>query len=154
MSRDVANMIWELAKNDRNLQGLQLKKMFYQKMRLDEEKIREELKVVIAEKIKTTIQPLNASLVLTGDRNSWGNQHYTGMIGGTATLKKTSETVVKDKFEYLDGCVWKISNSETQFLIESVIIPMDLNWSIKEPGCQNNIIVSWKHWKDARDNEC
>lgn len=151
MSKDVANLIWQLAKSDKSLQGLALKEMFHKKIEFDEEMIRERLKYLIAEKIKGTIQPLNSSLILSGEKdNRW---NYPMIIGGTAKVSKTTDTVAQSKTDYIDkqGYVWKITNDETKFLIESAILPMDLIWEIKDPGFQNNnICVSWKHWRDGR----
>jgi len=147
MSKDVANLIWQLAKNDKTLEGLALMEMFHKKVCLDVEKIRVQLKGYIAEKIKTTLQPLHSTLMLS-DINNGAKKNQ--ILGGLAMIQQLKGPI-ESSFCYttIAGNVYLITNDETKFLIESIIPCLDLKWSIKDPGFENNIVVSWKHWNDV-----
>ena len=70
MSKDVATLIWELAKFDKELEGLELKKMFEKKISLDSTEIANKLKQIVSNKIKTSIQPLYSEVRLSNNKEN------------------------------------------------------------------------------------
>ena len=79
MSKDIASIIFDLIKNDRTLEGLELKEMYKRKIKNDAEDLRTALKDLIADRIKTSYQPLNNKLELCDDM----------ILGGTPRENRT-----------------------------------------------------------------
>lgn len=149
MSKDVATLIWEMAKADKSLDGLSLREMYRRKVNLDGDELRTKLKTIVANQIKTELQPYKAEVTLTD------NQLTKGYIfGGIAHGCKTTavfENGVLPPFAYknTDGTSYTVvTNLESQFLIEYAIIPLGLKWRVMAPGVNNSIIISWKHWSE------
>lgn len=75
------------------------------------------------------------------------------IIGAMArcNTKNIVGLVAQPSFSYKDsGNYIIVTNVESQFLIEYAIVPLDLKWRLINPGINNNIIVSWQHWKDLK----
>ncbi len=147
--KDVATIIWRLAKEDKSFDGLTLKEMFRKKCELDADELREKLRDIVANHIKTQRQPNYAELVLSNDDK---NPNY--IFGGRGDVKIcTCSSRFPDykagPFSYhlaLQDWVEVVSES-TKYLIESAIIPLDLKWRIHAPAGFCSVIVSWKHWQ-------
>jgi hypothetical protein len=140
MAKDVATYIWELAKADKNLDGLTLKQLFKKKLEIDRDELREKLRDLVAQKIKSERQ---IRCELTLDDNMIFGGFCVARLHGSHEVKPKSTGFVQD---FADGRWLEVSNPETKTLIEYAILPLQLKWSIM-PG-SNQITISWAHWKN------
>jgi len=144
MANDVAKLIWDMAKNDKTLDGLSLKQMFKHKVNIDADELKKRLKVIVEEQIKTEIQPCKSEITLSSDTTK-----TRFIFGATAcAVRRTASTgnPIPGKYIFvLDnaGSYLEVTNMETRMLIDSAIIPLDLKWKL---DLSNMVIVSWKHW--------
>jgi hypothetical protein len=145
-----------MAKADKSLDGLSLREMYRRKVNLDGDELRTKLKTIVANQIKTELQPYKAELTLTDNQVTKGSNY---IFGGIAHGCKTTPIIVPivengaaaPPFSYknTDATTYTvITNPESQFLIEYAIIPLGLKWRVMAPGVNNSIIISWKHWSD------
>ena len=146
--KDVATLIWEIAKADKTMDGLTLKEMFHKKVQLDQEDLRLKLKEIVARQIRKEPQPYKAEIALSSDP-----KHDNYIFGGMAQIRSQSArpVVCSEKFIYRthQAPEWiEVTNIETQMLIDAAVIPLGLKWKIQSPNFNNVMVVSWKHWHD------
>lgn len=148
MAKDVAKLIYEIAINDRSLEGITLKEMFKRKIVHDAMDIRKKLEDIIATRIKTSFQPINCSIKLNSNMILGGSIDYVRVTQNpqgrlNPKIKNDKYTCIKDS-----GYVYHtITKDETKYLIDYAIVPLDLTWttSYNKDGMYN-IVVSWDHW--------
>lgn len=132
MAHDVAKLIWEMAKEDKSMDGRELKDLFLKKIVMDATDLKKKLKSLVEQQIKSEMQPFNTELTL----------NKTAIFGGTAN--RVVHRGELGKYTYMvNNDVYYINNLETQMLIDAAIVPLDLKWKL---DYNNNVVVSWKHW--------
>lgn len=149
--RNLAKMIWDIAKADKDLDGLALRDMYKKKIRIDADEQREKLKGLVADHIQKNYQPVKNKMVLTNDM----------IIGGTANKEthKIRDGMTQEQRERLDNSIYaykssnfdyaEVTNRESRNLIKYAIIPLDLKWKLQTPhNWSSNIEISWDHWPE------
>lgn len=153
MSKDVATLIWEMAKADKSLDGLSLREMYRRKVNIDGDELRTKLKTIVANQIKTELQPYKSELTLTDNQLTKGSNYIFGGIAhgckSVTPLPVDNGAIPPFSYKNPDGLTYSVvTNPESQFLIEYAIIPLGLKWRVMAPGVNNSIIISWKHWSE------
>ena len=145
--KDVATIIWEMAKADKSFDGLSLKAMYRKKADHDADDLRLALKQIVSTHIQKEKQPFNAQLTLADESD--GESKYHKIFGGRAACKmyRNRPVNVSEQYCYADGSDWyEVTNPQTRMLIDAAIIPLDLKWKLYAPPHANNLVVSWSHW--------
>lgn len=143
MSKDVAHMIWELAKKDSAFDGLTLKQMYSKRLAMDKNEIKKKLFNLVSNHIQNE-KPLKTFIILDPSHE---------IIGSSTTTKRhllrDSRFITNHMFVYEhEGVVIEVTNPESKFLIEYGIIQLDLKWKVtKQNEDHNSMIISWDHWK-------
>lgn len=143
MAKDVANIIWEMAKNDRDYDGLKLKELYLKKMRNDCEDLRKTLSAIVEKNIKTKKQPhfSEVTLCVSGIENAISGGHASTKPS-VATAYGVSDLVYK-RFE----AYGEVTNVDTIVLIREAILPLGLKWWCgSHNALQTSVTVSWAHW--------
>lgn len=151
MANDIGHVIWELAKSDITFDGRNLMNDFFKKIELDKRIIREKLRDMVLNHIKTKIQPFNTYITLEKDNDIFGSFPKVQIFeiddnnrDELETLSKTNHYLKKcDK--HVRECYIEIINSDTKYLIDNAIIPLNLTWSTTEIW-GGKLIISWDHW--------
>ena len=156
MAKDVGRVIWELAKADKTLDGLELQAMYKKKIKIDSDAQREKLKEIVSEFIKNNYQPVQSKMKLTDDLiiggRTKGNKTYKIRPNRGAALSPQQiaelETNIyaykASDFDYVEVTV-----RESKNLIKYAIIPLNLNWELESCGnYYSNFIISWNHWPE------
>jgi hypothetical protein len=150
--KDIAHLIAEYVNNDTSLDGLELKEMYFKKIRLDCNSVRESLKKLISSHIQNNVQPEHNELKID-----------PLCVYGTSkvTLIETSKSRVLDlkQLEKLENDIYTYSTPERlsyltvtdgacKNLICNAIIPLDLKWRLDWSNVDKGyvIVVSWAHW--------
>jgi hypothetical protein len=148
MSKDIGRVIWDMAKSDKTLDGKNLREDFFKKIELDKDLIRESLREKVLDHIKMKIQPFNTYIILNDANMMFGSMPNTKMTYITNDNRemlendaKTNRYLKKDRGISGDA-YFEIVNSETKYLIDNAILPLNLEWSINK----GYITVSWSHW--------
>lgn len=156
MSNDIANLIWQFAKNDKSLDGLELQQMYKKKIKIDADEQRGNLKKIIADHIKKKLQPINTKIVLDDDQIIGGlansRKHEIRPNRGTnmtpekkAKLDENIYAYQANEFRYIE-----VTNQASQMLIKCAIIPLNLKWKLQNDyNNTSNIEVSWGHWSET-----
>ena len=142
--KDVATIIWEMAKADKSFDGLSLKAMYRKKADLDADELRLTLKQIVSTHIQQQKQPFNSQLFLADESDGESQRHK--IFGGKAACKmyRNRPGNVLEQYCFVDGSDWyEVTNSQTRMLIDAAIIPLDLKWKLSHT---NYLIVSWSHW--------
>jgi hypothetical protein len=153
--RNLAKMIWEIAKNDKTLDGLELQEMYKKKIRIDADDQKEKLKKIVADYIKGNYQPVKTSIVLENNGIIGGMATYTQhqlrpnsgppMTEERRTELNNSIYAYKHQFGYME-----VTNRESQNLIKYAILPLGLKWKLQSwNGYNSQIVISWDHWPEV-----
>ena len=139
--KNLAQMIYNIAKEDKNFHGLQLQELYKKKIQLDIDNQRDTLKKVVEKFIMNNYQAGDETKITLDDDM---------VTGGTAIYNPTDEDVnnifVSDD-DYSTKNL-KVTNLKSQNLIEHAIIPLGLKWRLKRiDKFQVALIkISWDHW--------
>ena len=139
MSKDVANMIWQIAKKEEDNKNTTLKQMFRKKFQEDKQNLRTKLANLIEEKINTSSQLSSTYLDIP--------YYWSGHL----EIKEIKENESQNsRYIFLNdksNICQEITNEQAKQLIDYAIIPLDLKWSIvtKHFG-EKAIRVFWNHW--------
>ena len=149
MAKDIGKVIWELSKSDIMFDGRNLMEDFIKKVELDKRMLREKIRDIVLNHIKTQIQPFNTYVVL---------REEDGIIGYLPTVEATTisndneaelDSLAKNnpymKKNIKDGYYVEILSSDTKYLIDHAIIPLNLQWSLSSRW-GGPFIISWDHW--------
>lgn len=153
--RNLAKMIWEIAKNDKTLDGLELQEMYKKKIRIDADDQKEKLKKIVADYIKGNYQPVKTSIILANDMITGGVAQYTQhqlrpnsgppMPEERRTELNNNIYAYKYQFGYIE-----VTNRESQNLIKYAILPLGLKWKLNTMnGYNSQIVISWDHWPEV-----
>lgn len=147
MAKDVAREIWKLAVEDTSYLNMELKDIYNKKLSHEKKGLRQLVKDTVSNHIQTTPQSFSSNLHLIGTMK---------ICGYSATVKKyriddtmhpyDSKNIFMVKID--DSFYYEVINQETKFLIEHVLVPLDLKWKINE--YEKTLQLSWDHWK----NQC
>ena len=147
MSKDIAIIIWEMAKREENFEKTALKGIFKVRYQEDAKKLKKELQ----EYVENCIRKFNQLTLTRFDvpYDLAGYLEFSQICDDVAT-----EDVRKSQYSYYDGKKksWiLISNEQAKRLIDVAIIPLDLKWSMESVisyrDRKNVIRVTWDHWK-------
>lgn len=152
--RNLAKMIWEMAKNDTLLDGLELKEMYKKKIKLDADAQRVLLKKIVSDYIKSNYQPVKTKISLSNEMISGGmancvTHSFRPNSGPPMSAEKKQE--LEDNiyaYKYTFGFI-EVTNRESQNLIKYAIIPLGLKWKlVNASGYNSPIEISWDHWPE------
>lgn len=137
--------IWKLAVEDTSYLNMELKAIYNKKLSHEKRALRQLVKDTVANHIQTTPQSFASNLHLVGTMK---------IIGYTATVKKYRNDDHTRPYDpnniYMvkidETFYYEVINQETKFLIENVLIPLDLKWKINE--YEKTLQLSWDHWKE------
>lgn len=152
MSKDIGNFIWELAKSDRTFEGKNLKDDFLKKINLDKILIREKLRDMVLNHIKTETQPFNTYIILDATNDIFGRTVNFDIHYITDQNRENLDNITKGSHYFrkqmcAGGEAYvEILNSQTKYLIDNAIVPLNLEWSIR--FSERQMIISWAHWLD------
>ena len=145
MSKDVAKIIWELAKKDYSPQNL--KEMYKSKLIQEKLELMCQLKEAIQNHIMTERQVVCPFLDVTSMVKPLNIdiQHKYSNI-------KNKERQYSYPRDDVTGSWVTVKNKEAQALIDYAIVPLDLKWSVTS-SYPYGMIVSWDHWQVNEDAE-
>lgn len=145
MANDVANIIYELAKNDKSLTELTLQEMYREKSRQDSEKTKQKLYDIVSKHISDNLQPGNNSIELSEDVIEGGSfKSYKGAVRLSNYTPDEYTFYCKTTKTY-----YTVNEMKSKHLIKSGIIPLNLKWYGKtsKDGGGNIIVIDWSHWE-------
>lgn len=152
MAKDVAHIIFDLAKNDKNLDGLHLKQLFMKKSQIDANNTCKALKKLVTEYMKSNLQPVMCTLKLDNDQIKGGQ--FSKYIVKPTIYGQPDTILDKDIYTFKDGGSYRIiTNKHTKHLIKNAILPLNLKWTGKfQYHCTYAIVVTWDHWDPEKIN--
>ena len=149
MSKDIGQVIYNLAKADITFDGRNLMEDFFKKVELDKKLLKEQVRDIVSNHIKTEIQPFNTYIVLKEDYGIIGCFPTIETINITNDNENELDNLAKEN-HYMkkvtkERCYVQILSSDTKYLIDNAIIPLNLQWSLSSKW-GGPIIISWDHW--------
>lgn len=147
MSKDIGQVIWELAKSDITFDGRNLMEDFLKKVELDKRLLREKIRDLVLNHIKTKIQPFNTYITIGEDviGHSPNSEIFEITNDNREELENSSKTNHYMKKSSNGEYYTEIISSDTKYLIDNAIIPLNLEWSLAGKW-SSTLIVSWGHW--------
>jgi hypothetical protein len=147
--RNLAKMIYFIAKNDKRLDQTELYELYKKKIEIDANELFNKLKIIVSDYIKNNFQPVCTSIYLNELEGCVAE--FIVHEPWSLTPEKTKRLINNIYVYKNDSTYIEITNCSSQLLIKHAIIPLNLKWEISNYELNRhvrtgNIKISWDHW--------